>query len=411
MPDAVHETYALDLLSSLLDEHPESDTLSFEPDRTKSRNAAKSMEAMLCHRLHKKARHHAKHIANTTYEWKGGIFNCRTITDRDYIWSNMRRNVADGLHQSAQSMPVAYLLAFSNPSDTALRVWAIPEPILYDSLPALSVKKGGQEYYIVIHTNRQRIEHYPTSPDLTPYFQDFQLSRQELLILKESREVDALVKRERAIARGKQNPDADDDDDDSGTESETNKLLATVAHQLDEAGDFNPSGIADARERVLKSIVRRRGQPTFRQRLLAAYKGRCAISGCDVEAVLEAAHIVPYIGPETNHLGNGLLLRADLHTLFDLSLLAVDVVAMTVIVAPSPVGTCYQEFHGRPITVPEDTHNWPSREALDQHRKESAFLTASQLEQGGSWSRCRRQRSHANAPRFDHGKLSCPIGS
>lgn len=33
--------------------------------------------------------------------------------------------------------------------------------------------------------------------------------------------------------------------------------------------------------------------------------------------VLEAAHVTPYLGPETNDITNGLLLRADLHTLLD----------------------------------------------------------------------------------------------
>src|SRR2546426_1154448 len=39
---------------------------------------------------------------------------------------------------------------------------------------------------------------------------------------------------------------------------------------------------------VLSSIVRRRGQSRFRDLLLSAYRGRCAVTGCAVEAVLEA---------------------------------------------------------------------------------------------------------------------------
>ena len=82
-------------------------------------------------------------------------------------------------------------------------------------------------------------------------------------------------------------------------------------------GQSDPGGIEDARTRVLSSIVRRRGQPLFRKRLLKAYDRRCAFTGCAVEALLEAAHIVPYRGSDTNHIANGLLLRADLHTLFE----------------------------------------------------------------------------------------------
>ena len=48
-----------------------------------------------------------------------------------------------------------------------------------------------------------------------------------------------------------------------------------------------------------------------------AYGGRCAITGYDVEEALQAAHIVPYLGPQSNTVNNGLLLRADVHNLFD----------------------------------------------------------------------------------------------
>jgi hypothetical protein len=68
-------------------------------------------------------------------------------------------------------------------------------------------------------------------------------------------------------------------------------------------------GGSDARDRTLASIVRRRGQPQFRERLLAIYDGRCAISGCNAVEALEAAHISPYKGRHTNHPQNGLLFR------------------------------------------------------------------------------------------------------
>ncbi len=66
---------------------------------------------------------------------------------------------------------------------------------------------------------------------------------------------------------------------------------------------------------VLGAIQSRRGQPEFRQRLLAAYEGRCAITGCNVAEALEAAHIVPYAADGTYATSNSLLMRADIHTL------------------------------------------------------------------------------------------------
>jgi hypothetical protein len=48
------------------------------------------------------------------------------------------------------------------------------------------------------------------------------------------------------------------------------------------------------------------------------------MTGCKVLDVLEAAHIKPYRGANDNHPENGLLLRADVHTLFDLNLLGIE---------------------------------------------------------------------------------------
>ena len=87
---------------------------------------------------------------------------------------------------------------------------------------------------------------------------------------------------------------------------------------------FDPKDVQDARQRLNRTIAQRRGQKRFRDSLIDAYEGRCAITGCSILAVLEAAHIFPYMGPETNASENGLLLRADIHTLFDSKLLAVD---------------------------------------------------------------------------------------
>jgi len=155
--------------------------------------------------------------------------------------------------------------------------------------------------------------------------------------------------------------------------SATNELLASAKRQLAEEGAFNPAGIKDARERILSSLVQRQGQPAFRKHLLAAYNGRCAITGCGVEAVLEAAHIVPYKGSKTNHEGNGLLLRADLHTLFDLRLVAVDVETMRLLVSPELDSTGYEKYRGKQIRVPKELPSQPSREALEQHRRESGL--------------------------------------
>jgi hypothetical protein len=62
--------------------------------------------------------------------------------------------------------------------------------------------------------------------------------------------------------------------------------------------------------------------------------------------VVEAAHIKPYRGAADNHPANGLLLRADLHTLFDLDLIGIEPGTLTVRVHPDAGAAGYGEFDG-----------------------------------------------------------------
>lgn len=116
----------------------------------------------------------------------------------------------------------------------------------------------------------------------------------------------------------------------------------------------DPRSITDACNRVIQEIKARRGQQQFRDELIRIYGGRCAITGCDVLAVLEAAHITPYRADVTNVVYNGLLLRTDLHTLLDCGLLAVEPKTRTVCLAPSIRNAPdYRALHGQPLRDPD----------------------------------------------------------
>ncbi|HEX2206797.1 MAG TPA: HNH endonuclease signature motif containing protein [Longimicrobium sp.] len=84
-----------------------------------------------------------------------------------------------------------------------------------------------------------------------------------------------------------------------------------VYEDFGEAPDDDPARLAQFARKV------RRGQAKFRQNLLKLYGGRCAVSGWAPESVLEAAHILLHADSGLNHSENGILLRADLHILFD----------------------------------------------------------------------------------------------
>lgn len=141
--------------------------------------------------------------------------------------------------------------------------------------------------------------------------------------------------------------------------------LREARESAEQDSSFDP--MPDERARMLAAIVRREGQPAFRRALLNAYRGQCVVSGCNIEALLEAAHIVPYRGPHTNGLGNGLLLRADLHKLFDLHLLRVDPETRVVHLHESLMKSDYAIWHGSRLRDPELHSASPLRDALLHH--------------------------------------------
>ena len=152
-------------------------------------------------------------------------------------------------------------------------------------------------------------------------------------------------------------------------DSHISPLLAAspqiTSEQADDPG-FDPDSVTDERVRAFRAIRLRRGQPAFRAALLEAYGRRCAITGCAVEDVLEAAHITPYLGRLTNHVSNGLLLRTDLHTLFDCGLLAIDPQTRTVVIADALKGSSYAKVAGKGVRQPRDATCGPSKRNLEK---------------------------------------------
>jgi hypothetical protein len=149
--------------------------------------------------------------------------------------------------------------------------------------------------------------------------------------------------------------------------------LAQVEENLENYGTFNINNIEDVRERIKSNIVLRRGQPAFRKTLLQVYECKCAITKCNVTDVLEAAHIYPYKGEETNHIGNGLLLRTDMHTLFDLGLIAIDPENFTVLLSRKLHETEYKRYKGKRLYLPKIQSHWPDKEALAWHRRDAGL--------------------------------------
>ena len=128
-----------------------------------------------------------------------------------------------------------------------------------------------------------------------------------------------------------------------------------------------PQNLEDARRKVLAMITQRQGQSVFRSELLVAYNARCAITGTTTIEALEAAHIKPYAGPHTNQVSNGLLLRADIHTLFDLGYLTISD-ELFVVVSNKLSDPYYQALHGKALSLPSNEGHRPNLSAIRWHR-------------------------------------------
>ncbi len=118
----------------------------------------------------------------------------------------------------------------------------------------------------------------------------------------------------------------------------------------------------------------RLGQQAFRAVVLNAYGRRCAITGSAIRPVLQAAHVRPLSGGGEHRLDNGLLLRSDVHTLFDRGYLAVDarhrLVVSPRLRADFGNGEQFYAKQGQPISLPPRPIDRPARDVLEWHLDE-----------------------------------------
>lgn len=117
------------------------------------------------------------------------------------------------------------------------------------------------------------------------------------------------------------------------------------AVDTDDEMQYSPTS-GDQREAVFRQIRARRGQQDFRADLRSRYGDACMISNCRLMDVVEAAHIKPYHVGADHHPANGLLLRADIHTLFDLDLIGIEPDTLIVRVHPAASAAGYGQFDG-----------------------------------------------------------------
>ncbi len=144
-----------------------------------------------------------------------------------------------------------------------------------------------------------------------------------------------------------------------------------VGHCARRRGQSRGSGstelVDETDERVLAAVRRRKAQEKFRDELLHAYSGRCAVTGYDAAQALQGAHILAYSGRSSQQVRNGVLLRADVHLLFDHHLLGISPDELTIHLAPRIARSSYAELEGRTLRPTALSRQGPSRERLAVH--------------------------------------------
>lgn len=123
-------------------------------------------------------------------------------------------------------------------------------------------------------------------------------------------------------------------------------------------------------------LVRPRlGQGAFRVMVTDAYSRRCAITGEKTLPALEAGHIRPYAENGPHRLDNGILLRSDLHNLFDQGYLTITPETYRVKVSKRikeefQNGRHYYALDNQPLEVlPDQANARPAREFLEWHQR------------------------------------------
>ncbi|RYE65313.1 MAG: hypothetical protein EOO81_12860 [Oxalobacteraceae bacterium] len=138
---------------------------------------------------------------------------------------------------------------------------------------------------------------------------------------------------------------------------------------------ISPVAAEAARYGQPRMVTPRLGQGSFRVAVTESYMRRCAMTGEKTLPVLEAAHIRPF-AQEGPHLpNNGLLLRADLHTLFDRGLMTITsdnrIEVSSQIKETYGNGRHYYALHGQELQVlPKAIADRPSPEFVEWHNSQ-----------------------------------------
>src|ERR1700733_3657499 len=149
-------------------------------------------------------------------------------------------------------------------------------------------------------------------------------------------------------------------------------LKADIAFGLPEARELAPPGDEIERRYALRTVKQRLHQATFREAVMQAYGGRCAVSGLPETRLLDAAHIVADSDEAMGHamVTNGIPLSKIHHAAFDAHLIGIDP-DYKLHVSPQLLGQNdgpmlegLKKLQGVSVHLPRREKDYPDRERL-----------------------------------------------
>lgn len=153
-------------------------------------------------------------------------------------------------------------------------------------------------------------------------------------------------------------------------------LLEKYLHQDSGEGVKSQLILEAPEERYRTTVLRkvRLGQGAFRVLITDVYNHKCSITGEKTLPVLEAAHIKPYAESGPHFISNGLLLRSDMHKLFDTGYITITkdykIEVSRKIAEEFENGKEYYQYHGKELRVlPHRDSDKPNERYIDWHNE------------------------------------------
>lgn len=135
-------------------------------------------------------------------------------------------------------------------------------------------------------------------------------------------------------------------------DEERQRLYKYWANKKDHEDGIRPlSSDLEVRAAKFVSVEARPDQAVFRRLVFLKCRGRCVISGCDIEDVLDAAHKKGRDWRQGHNLrGDGFLLRKDLHALYDRGLLSINRDGVVELNGEIAENEHYRQFAGKKVS-------------------------------------------------------------